>query len=694
MADIIVFSRNKNQAKKLGKLLPQHNLTAFSDEEKLSAYLQTGSADLVLVDTVGLEDAVNICRSIKFNASYKNIPNIQIVSKRQEHKDFLKFSSAYVSSPVDKDILNATIYSMLQTKSSIDELSENNSALSANSYRLDNINKTITALAGSLDKTELIEILTNGIEKILSFQLCYSLVFIDPTNITLSIHSLRPVSERLEEAIKLRAILIYKDLFNIQTTNEEIKVIKKIKRTNDVEYDEYLFDKLKFDTVLAPINVNNKFFGIIEVFREKEFETQDTNEFQALVKQVTFPLQRALLFEEIKEKNDQLLELEKKKSEFFTIVSHEIKTPLTSIRNAVKILQGNSFPEIPERAKWFIKMIDRNSVRLFSIIQDWLDSAKAEAGKLDYNFTLANINPLVDAVVQNLSNLADEKNIHFSVSKTEKLPALYIDTKRIEQVITNLVSNALKYTPNGGKITVTTEINDATKIKEKPIYNNKDILLSDEYIVVKVSDTGPGIAKEDIEKVFEKFEQVQGTLSRSVGGTGLGLFIAKQFADVHNGFLWLESEVGQGADFYLAIPVLTEEERFAMQLRHDITNADNEKRSIGLITLCENKINDKPYLMEFIKKLDVENVFKRTTASKQFYAETKEKLYYYFYDINMNTQIFNFVVQRIIEFAQKDEIIKKGKKIYLSQIYYPEEASDSEELLKKSKRTLKEVING
>jgi len=691
MAKILLFTKNQDRIDAVSQMLKQYDFVAFQDENSLLDYFKHDVSDVVLVDTVGLQDAANFCRTIKFSTQVNNIATVLIVDKNNNNREFLKYASAYLSEPLDEEIVLATINSSLLTKNSLDELSENNSELSTSLYRLNVLNKTVTALAGSLDKSELIEIMTEGIEKSLSYQLCYSLVFNDPTDITLSIHSLHPISKRLEEAIKFRAILSYKEYFNIHATKEEIKVIKNIKRKNDFEYDLNVFN---FDTALAPINVKNKFFGIIEVFKEKEFKSEDIRWFQTLVRQATFPLQSAVLYEEIKEQNIKLEEMEKKKSEFFSIVSHELRTPLTAIQNAVKILLSGAIQGMPDRANIFIKMIERNGVRLLSIIQEWLDSVKAEAGKLEFNFSVAMINPLVDNVVQNLSNLADEKSIELIVDKTQELPALYIDTKRAEQVLVNLVSNALKYTPNGGKITIATEIMQDMEIKEKPFSKNKDRVISDEYVVVKVSDTGPGIAEEDVSKVFEKFEQVKGTLSRSVGGTGLGLFIAKQFAEVHNGFLWLESVVGKGSDFYFAIPVLTEDERFEMQLHHDISNADSDKKSFGLLTLCENKLKEEPYLVEFVKKLESENIFKRTTESKSFYTETKERLYYSFYDINMNMQIFNFVVQRIIDFAKNDAKIQQGKKIYYSQAKYPEDAGDSEELIKKSKKLLKEVING
>lgn len=691
MTKIILYSVNNNRFDYCKNILSAFEMEFFSSEELFFDYFKNNSADIVILDTVNLQDTLNICRAVKFTTQINNVSIIQIVDNSIENKEFLKYSNYFVSEPPDPKILLATVNSALLSKNSFKELSENNTELSTKLYSLNVLNNIVTELSGSLNKNEIIKIMTEGIEKSLSFQLCYSLVFNDPADITLVINSVYNISSRLEEAIKVRAMLSYKNLFNITTKKEEIKVVKNIKR-KEFEFDLNVFH---FDTVFAPINIKNKFFGIIEVFKEKEIKEDDTIFFQTLVKQATFPLQSAVLYEEIKEQNLKLEEMEKKKSEFFSIVSHELRTPLTAIQNAVKILLSNAFSTImPDKALSFIKMIERNSDRLLSIVQEWLDSVKAESGKLDYNFTIAGINSLVDSVTQNLSNLAEEKNIELIIQKTENLPSLYIDTKRIEQVITNLVSNALKYTPNGGKITLSTEIMEDMIIKEKPFSINKDRVISDEYVVVKVSDTGLGIAEEDISKVFEKFEQVKGTLSRSVGGTGLGLFIAKKFAEVHNGFLWLESVVNKGSDFYLAIPVLTEDERFEMQLHHDISNAENDKKSFGLITLCEKKTDEEPYLVEFVNKLNSENIFKRSTESKHFYTETKERLYYSFYDVNMNKQIFNFVVQRIIDYAQNDKNLKTFKKIYFSKAFYPDDAGNSEELIKKSKKLLKEVING
>lgn len=691
MSQILIFSSNEKRIKFLADCLEKQAFSYFvcKDEEELFDYLLKNIPDLILVDTEDLKDKVNICRKIKVSTQSKNISILLLVNANFENAEFLKYGNIFLAEPVGCDILLASVNSAIQNKQSWDSLTDNNSELAKSLYKLNVLNKTVTSLAASLDKTELIEIMTEGIEKSLSYSLCYSLVFNNPTDITLIINSVYSVSPRLEEAIKFRAMLSYKELFNIHTTKEQIKVKKNIK-SKEREYDLNVFN---FDTGLVPINIKDKFFGIIEVFRENELTTEDIRWFQTLVKQASFPLQSAVLYEEIKEQNNKLEEMEKKKSEFLSIVSHELKTPLTAIQNAVKILLSGAIAGIPDRAGLFLDMIKRNGDKLLLIIQDLLDSAKAEAGKLLFNFQVADVNPLVESVYNSLSNVADNNQIIFNVNYDKDLPKLYIDTKRIEQVISNLVSNALKFTPKGGKITINTFRMSDIEIKEKPFSKNKDRIIADEYVIVKVSDTGMGIEEKDRENIFEKFEQVKGTLSRNVGGTGLGLSIAKQFAETHHGFLWLESVVKKGSDFYLALPVLCEDERFEMQLRHDTNSADIDKKTFGIITLCENKVSEEPYLIDFVNKLHADNVFKRTSESKSFYTETKERLYYSFYDINMNTQILNFIYNRICDYIKQDSKIKSGKKMYISYVIYPDQAEDAEEMIKKSKKMLKEVIN-
>jgi signal transduction histidine kinase len=691
MSKVLLFTKNSEREMYIKERLKFFEVSSFSSEDTFLNYFKENYTDVVLIDTVNFEESLKFCRAVKYTSQIKNVSIIFIVAKEAKDKEqFLKYANSFLSDPIDDDLLYATINSSLNLKNSLDELAESNTELSTNLYRLNVLNQTVSELSVSFNKKELIDIMTDGIDKSLSFNLCYSLVFNNYSDITLIINSVHPISQRLEEAIKLRGIMSFKNFFKLSAPEEVIKIIKNIKRKELYEYDLNVFN---FDASLQKINIKDKYFGIIEVFRKKEFKNDDIRCLQTLVQQATFPIQNAVLYEEMIEQNKKLEEMEKKKSEFFSIVSHELRTPLTSIQNAYKILLNEKFANmLPDKANYFIKMIERNCIRAIGIVQDWLDSVQAESGRFDYKFEIEKINPIVDGVIQNLSTQAEDKQIQISFDYDKNIPSLYIDKKRVEQVITNLVVNAVKYIPNRGKIFVKTELIDAVSMKNKNFMTSRDVILSEEYVLVTVADNGPGIAKEDISKVFEKFEQVNGTLSRNVGGTGLGLFIAKKIAEVHNGFLWLDSIVGKGSNFYFAIPILAEDERFTMQLKHDISNANKNNKSFSLITFCENKQKEEPYLIQFIKKMESEGIFKKTIETRCFYTETKERFYYSFYDINMNSQVRNFVIQKMLDYAKTDKILKAGKKIYYSQANYPEDAGDSEVLIKKSKKLLKEVI--
>jgi GAF domain-containing protein len=226
----------------------------------------------------------------------QNIQVILLVELGKQDNEILKHANFYLAEPVDENILIATVNSALQSRSSLEVLSKNNLELAKSLYQLNVLYNTSTQLAGSLDKRKLIDIMIDGLEKSLSFSLCYSLVFNDADDITLIINSLYPISQRLEDAIKLRAILSYKTLFSINPEDSDIKIIKNIKH----QYEEYDLNVFSFDSLFAPINIKDKFFGIIEVFRTNDFGQEDTTCFQTLVKQASLPLESAILYEEIK----------------------------------------------------------------------------------------------------------------------------------------------------------------------------------------------------------------------------------------------------------------------------------------------------------------------------------------------------------------------------------------------------------
>ena len=645
------------------------------------------AADVVIADVSEMkDDAVKICRKLKVCTQPDNTVIILILKPFADNAEILKYARFYLTAPLDENILTATLNSALQMKNAWAEISEGNKELKKNLYRLSVLNETLTGLAGSLDKTELMKIMTSGLEKSLSYSLCYSLVFNDPNDIILVINSVSAVSPKLELELKLRAVIAYKEMFAVNTSKESIRVIKNV-RNKDRQFD--LINIFGFDTLFAPITVNDKPFGIVEVFRENEFTNEDLMHFQTMVKQAKFPLQSAVLYKEIKEQNLKLEKMEKMKSEFLSIVSHELKTPLTVIKNALKILTGGLTGEHDEKSMHFLRMAEKNTEKLLVLIKDLLDFSKMEAGKLEFHFKKGEINPLIESARNSMSNMAAEKNIDFSFRAQDFLPAVYIDSQRIEQVLYNLISNAVKFTPENGKIEITSKSCKGTEIKDK--VENKDAPLFDEYVLVKVSDNGPGIAPEDVEKVFDKFGQVEASLTRNMGGTGLGLPISRQFAQIHKGFIWLESEVGKGSDFYLAIPVQSDFEIFKMQLEKDIAAVEQYKKDFRLLFLSE-KISNESYLEEFVSKPELKPVFNKTTESKTFLFEKDGYKMFVFYDINMNEAALNFTIQRITEGIAANS--RKAENILYSILKRNEDFSTPGELSEQFERISKGLKNG
>ncbi|MDD5304521.1 MAG: ATP-binding protein, partial [Elusimicrobia bacterium] len=232
-------------------------------------------------------------------------------------------------------------------------------------------------------------------------------------------------------------------------------------------------------------------------------------------------------------------ELQRMQRDFVAHVTHELRAPLSSIRAALEILQGQFAGKIEEDETRMLNTALKNSDRLADMINSILDFSKIESGQMEVFTKPAEAARIAQDAVDSLQPWAQKKRIELTLSAPGGLPLVEADASRTVQVIVNLLSNSIKFTPAGGKITV--------KLAKRAEGNQG-------FVEYAVTDTGPGIAKSEQGKVFEKFVQIAAG-EMHVGGTGLGLSIAKALVHLQKGKMWLESEPGQGATFLFTLPV-------------------------------------------------------------------------------------------------------------------------------------------
>ena len=683
MSKIILVSDNNKTIAEVEKILLTgvYELIPVKSDEEAEINIQNNNIDAVLYDCeVKNLDIILIIRNLKLTLQTKDIRSILLLPEKDINYDILKYANAYITRPFDKNLFLSALNSNMQLRDSFRVLSKNNTDLAKSLYQLNVLYTTSTQLAGSLDREKLIEIMMEGLDQSLSLSLCYVLIFNETNDIKLIIKSLSPISSRLENAIKLRALLNFKNYFSINPSIDDIRVEKHIKD----QFGEYDLNVFNYDNIFAPIDIKNKdiknkFYGIIEVFRENDFALDDTKCFTTLVKQVSLPLESAILYEEIKEANERLKKLEQLKSNFISIVSHELKTPLTNIKGALDILLGMPTDNGNAIISKFLNMIKNNVERLSAIIYDLLDLSKIEAGKMEFNFKRANINIPVETVKNNLETVAKKQKIDIKLNLDKNLDFVYIDSKRIEQVLNNLITNALKFTNENGLIEVATTKITADDIRNNDFFTSLPEHLSKEYVQISVKDNGIGIAKENWNKIFEEFKQIENSLSRKVGGSGLGLNIVKRLMSAHKGFIWLDSELNKGTTFYLAIPVMTDEEIFKLSLEQDIQTAKSDQTKIALISLSEKIIEGK----SFINKILTEDIIRKTKVFKEYVREAEGRRYYYSYAADMESFIFDLDVRLLQTFIESNSEEYRDCDILYSSALYPEDADNADDLINK-----------
>ena len=264
---------------------------------------------------------------------------------------------------------------------------------------------------------------------------------------------------------------------------------------------------------------------------------------QTFAHQSVLAMHNAQLFWKVEERGEQLQVANEHKSQFFANMSHELRTPLNAVIGYAELLQDGLYGQLPTKAQEVLERVQANGRHLLSLINDVLDISKIEAGQLALKLDDYSMRSLVDSVVAATGSLAQTKGIALEAECPNDLPVGRGDQQRLTQVLLNIVSNAIKFTERG-----------SVRIK---------VDMRDGMFDVRVIDTGPGIAAEDCVRIFEAFQQVDNSSTRTKGGTGLGLSISKRFVQMHGGSLFVESKLGEGSTFCFTIPVRVDEQRAA-----------------------------------------------------------------------------------------------------------------------------------
>jgi two-component system sensor histidine kinase GlrK len=231
----------------------------------------------------------------------------------------------------------------------------------------------------------------------------------------------------------------------------------------------------------------------------------------------------------------KLQEVDDIKSNFFSHMSHELRTPLASIKEGTTILLDGLGGEVSEKQQRILKIIVQESNRMIDLVNSLLDLSKMEAGMLKYQFTLTDISTLANKAVESLAPLAEAKSISIE-NKINALQPVKMDQEMMQQVFRNIIGNAIKFTSENGSIKLEADVKE-------------------NFVEVAVQDTGIGIAAEDLERIFLKFQQIVPAKGEKIKGTGLGLATVKEIIIAHGGKVWVTSQVGQGSTFYITLPL-------------------------------------------------------------------------------------------------------------------------------------------
>jgi PAS domain S-box-containing protein len=319
-----------------------------------------------------------------------------------------------------------------------------------------------------------------------------------------------------------------------------------------------------------PLRIGNRIIGAIDIQAKttNAFTEDEISVLQTLADQVAVAIDNARSFELSQEAVMEMREIDRLKSQFLANMSHELRTPLNSIIGFSRVIIKGIDGPVTELQQQDLTAIYNSGQHLLGLINDILDLSKIEAGKMELAFDEVNIADITSSVLSTMSGIIKDKPIEMKRVIEPDLPTVRADTIRIRQVMINLLSNATKFTDEGS-IVVDVRLKTGTTGRNE--------------VMVSVTDTGPGISKQDQTKLFQPFSQVDDSPTRKTGGTGLGLSICQHIINMHGGKIWVDSDIGKGSTFRFTLPLFRKGKQPTTATTNKVILAiDDDLQVIGL----------------------------------------------------------------------------------------------------------------
>jgi PAS domain S-box-containing protein len=329
-----------------------------------------------------------------------------------------------------------------------------------------------------------------------------------------------------------------------------------------------LLPETKAETAI-PLRVSNRIIGALDIQSTEvdAFSEDDIAILQLLTDQIAVGIDNARSYNMAQQAVEEMREVDRLKSQFLANMSHELRTPLNSIIGFARVILKGIDGPITDLQQQDLTAIFNSGQHLLGLINDILDLSRIEAGKMELTFDEVNIADLVSSVMSTAAGLVKDKPIKLKPEMAENLPLVRADAMRVRQVLINFLSNAAKFTEEGEIV---------VKAYQEQLDNGQAA------VTISVTDTGPGIAEEDQAKLFQPFSQVDASLTRKVGGSGLGLSICHHLIQMHNGRIGLNSAPGKGSTFYFSIPVAQNKNQNDQENGRVILAIDDDPQIISL----------------------------------------------------------------------------------------------------------------